>query len=79
MLALLNVLAYVGAIAGALVFFVGMQGAQSAPQEAAVAGMALVMAFVPYALARVAGAAADRKLLQEIAEQARSTNRGGNV
>ena len=79
MLALLNVLAYVGAIAGALVFFVGMQGAQSAPQEAAVAGMALVMAFVPYALARVAGAAADRKLLQEIADQARSTNRGGNV
>lgn len=68
MLGFLNALAYLGAIAGAVVFALGISGAQGAPQEAAIAGMALVIAFVPYAIARIAGAAADRESLKSIAE-----------
>ena len=63
---LLNVLAYVGAIIAALVFGFGMVGATSAPQEAAISGISLVIAFVPYSLARIAGANSNRKMLEEL-------------
>jgi len=69
MVGLLSALAYLGAVVGALVFVGGIAASTGAPQEAAIAGMALVIAFIPYALARLAGAAEQRKLTRELLEE----------
>lgn len=42
-----------GALTGAVQFFEAVSRAQSAPQQAAGAGMALCYAVIPYVLARV--------------------------
>lgn len=62
----LNLLSYIGVGVGALLFSSGLIGSPSAPQQAAIAAMALVVAFLPYAVARIAGSAVDRKLLREL-------------
>ena len=43
----------VGGVIGALVLFIGMMTSKGAPQEAAVAGIALAFAVIPYVLFRV--------------------------
>ena len=69
MVGLLSALAYMVAVVGALVFVGGIAASKGAPQEAAIAGMALVIAFIPYALARLAVAAEQRKLTRELLEE----------
>lgn len=54
MISLLQLLTVGGALAGALVFFVGMSGARGAPQEAAAAAAAVALAVIPYVLLRCA-------------------------
>ena len=49
------IVALVGSALGALTFLLTMSGAESAPQEAAGAGMALALAAVPYCFARALG------------------------
>lgn len=45
-------IAMLGSIAGGLLFISGMGQAESAPQEAAIAAMAVALAVIPYCLAR---------------------------
>jgi hypothetical protein len=45
-------LSLLGAVIGLFVLFVGLNGANGAPQEAATAGMALAFAVIPYCIAR---------------------------
>lgn len=49
---LLWIVTALGALAGALLLFTGLQGAESAPQEAAIAAIAVACAVIPYCLAR---------------------------
>jgi hypothetical protein len=51
-------LAGLGSIAGTLVLLVGFATAQAAPQQAAVAGLAIALAVLPYVLFRTIQATA---------------------
>jgi hypothetical protein len=55
------------ALLAGLVFVVGMSAAKGAPQEAAIAGMALAMAVIPYVIFRVFAEFAHQSRLQELA------------
>ena len=46
------ILVIIGSILGGLAFFIGLSAANSAPQEAAAAAIAVAFAVIPYCLAR---------------------------
>lgn len=48
----MGVLSILGSIAGGVVLLFGFIGAQSAPQEAAAAALAIALAVIPYVLFR---------------------------
>ena len=52
-----------------LVLIFGFSGAQSAPQEAAAAALAIALAVIPYVFSRCLQIAADRKIRKEMHEE----------
>lgn len=61
MTTLLWILTCIGAILGALLLFSGLNDANGAPQEAAVAAVAIALAVIPYCLARAASELSRKK------------------
>lgn len=63
---LFTILTYIGAVVGGIIFALGIATAKGAPQEASISAMALVFAILPYTIARLSGAADDRKRLDKL-------------
>jgi hypothetical protein len=53
MVRVFEIVAIIAAVLGALLFLAGLGASASAPQEAAIAGMVLVIVAVPYCVASI--------------------------
>ncbi len=54
---------------GALTLIYGFSNAKSAPQEAAIAAVAMALAVIPYVFSRCIQISADRKVQQKVLEE----------
>lgn len=52
MITFFGIVAALGSVAGALILVLGMAAAKGAPQEAAIAAMAVAVAVIPYVIFR---------------------------
>ncbi|WP_092000077.1 hypothetical protein [Polaromonas sp. OV174] len=60
-----NIVTRIGAVLGAIVLVIGFAGAKGAPQEAAVAALAIALAVIPYVLARCVQMSRDELLAEQ--------------